>query len=240
MSARLRDLLPLVAGLALALLTLQLGNWQLRRAQEKTELQAVQVERAAHGALAWRADAAVPAEWQPVRLVGRWQAEAGFYLDNRTHGGRAGYHVFTPLRLADGSGVVLVNRGWIAAGADRMQLPQVDTTAAEVAVSGVVRFPGPAPFNLSAELAQGRVWQRLDLPAYRRASGLAVVGWTVQQTSAATDGLVRDWPRPDTGVDRHRGYALQWYAFAAMAAGLSGWYAWRNFRRSEDEHRATD
>jgi surfeit locus 1 family protein len=36
----------------------------------------------------------------------------------------------------------------------------------------------------------------------------------LQQTSKAADGLVRSWSRPDTGADRNRGYAFQWYALA--------------------------
>jgi cytochrome oxidase assembly protein ShyY1 len=33
----------------------------------------------------------------------------------------------------------------------------------------------------------------------------------------AGDGLVRDWPAPSLGIERHRGYAVQWYALALMA-----------------------
>jgi cytochrome oxidase assembly protein ShyY1 len=41
----------------------------------------------------------------------------------------------------------------------------------------------------------------------------------VQQTGAGQgERLVREWPAPGTGVDKHRGYAFQWYALAAMAA----------------------
>jgi cytochrome oxidase assembly protein ShyY1 len=50
----------------------------------------------------------------------------------------------------------------------------------------------------------------------------------VQQTSDADDGLARDWPRPDAGVDKHRIYALQWYSFAALAAVL---YVFLSFKR---------
>ena len=34
------------------------------------------------------------------------------------------------------------------------------------------------------------------------------------------DGLVRDWPDPGSGVEKHLGYAFQWYALAVLAAGL--------------------
>jgi surfeit locus 1 family protein len=34
---------------------------------------------------------------------------------------------------------------------------------------------------------------------------------------ARQQGLVRDWPQPSTGIERHQGYAFQWYALALMA-----------------------
>lgn len=231
MNARLRTILPLAAGLALALSTVLLGNWQVRRAHEKLAQEAAFERQARRGPLVPRADAAAaPAEWSPVRLSGHWLEEAGIYLDNRTHGGRAGYHLLMPLQLADGSGVVLVNRGWVAADAGRQALPAVPVPPAGV-LEGWVRLPERAPFSLAARPMDGRLWQYLDLAAYRQYSGLAVAAWTVQQTSAADDGLIRDWPGPDAGVDRHRAYALQWYALAALATVLTVWHAWSTFRR---------
>ncbi|HWR87335.1 MAG TPA: hypothetical protein VN277_02820, partial [Acidiferrobacterales bacterium] len=46
----------------------------------------------------------------------------------------------------------------------------------------------------------------------------------VQQTSVADDALVREWERPDLGIDKHRGYALQWYALAALTAVLLAFF----------------
>lgn len=230
--------LPLLAGIALAVGTLQLGNWQTRRAQQKAALQTAQAERAGQGAVDWRADAAPP-PWQPVRLRGHWLGEASVFVDNRTHGGRPGYHVLTPLRLADGSGTVLVNRGWVAAPPVRTQLPALATPAGAVTVEGVAHFPERSPFRLSGEVVQGRVWQHVDPSAYQQASGIAVAQWVVNQTSAAADGLLREWPRLDAGVERHRGYAVQWYALALLATALSAGYVWRNWVRSGHERRTT-
>ena len=229
---------PLLAGLALALLTVQLGNWQLRRAAEKAELQA-RLESAA--ALAPVAAAQVSAmkvsEWQTVRLRGEWQPQRTIYLDNRVDLGRVGYHVLTPLRL-DGGGWVLINRGWIAAGPDRAILPDAapaapavtSTEGSTVEVTGVVRVPQADPFTLAAQAREGRVWQFIDLPGYRAWSGLAVRDWIVFQTSAAADGLQRVWPRPDAGIDRHRGYALQWYSLAGLSLAMTAIYVFRRVR----------
>ncbi|WP_068808648.1 SURF1 family protein [Thauera phenolivorans] len=229
--------LPLLAGLALLALTVSLGNWQLRRAEEKTALQARIEALAARPPVTLRADAADVPEWLPLRLEGRWLDEATILLDNRTHDGRAGYHVLTPLALADGSGAVLVNRGWIAAGTDRTRLPAAAAPAGGQVLEGRVRWPEVAPFTLAAEAVRGRLWQYLDLTAYRQSSGLALAPWIVQQTSSAADGLVRDWARPDAGIDRHRGYAFQWYALAGLAGFLSAWYVRRRLSRRDHEQR---
>ena len=219
---------PLVAGLAVALLTLQLGNWQVRRAAEKTALHA-RIEAGAASATVSPAGDDVT-EWRTVALRGEWLAAATIYLDNRVHEGRVGYQVLTPLRLDDGSGAVLVNRGWTAGGADRRELPRIATSSGPVEVAGSVRRPEAHPFTLADEAGRGQVWQYLDLGRYRETSGLPVRDWIVQQTSAAADGLVRDWPRPDAGIERHRGYAFQWYSLAGLSIVLTGAYVYRRLR----------
>ncbi|CAI08518.1 SURF1 family protein [Aromatoleum aromaticum EbN1] len=221
--------LPLIAGFALALLTAQLGSWQLDRAAEKTALQA-RIESAAAAAPVSPSAAMEVVEWQPVRLDGEWVPAATIYLDNRVRRGRPGYEVLTPLRLAGDAGWVLVNRGWTAAGADRAVLPDATPAAGGVTLAGIVRVPQADPFTLAPEAAQGRVWQYLDMERYRALSGLAVRDWIVYQTSAAADGLQRDWPRPDAGIDRHRGYALQWYSLAGLSLVMTGVYVFRRFR----------
>lgn len=272
----LRALLPLCAGVLAAALTASLGNWQLRRAEEKSALQAQLDALARRPAQALRAAAPSPPEGLRLSLAGQWRAEAGILLDNRTHGGRAGYHVLTPLVLADGSGAVLVNRGWVAAAPDR-RLPEIAPPPPGLQrIEGRLQAVQPAPFTLAAAPADedGRLWQALELERYAALRPLAgeagvalplcaaampertggasepvgaqaaapaapcLARWVVQQTSSAADGLVRDWPAPSAGVDRHRGYAVQWYALAALAAGLSAWYAGRIFlRRLGDERK---
>ena len=128
MKARLLRILPLLAGVALMVLTVQLGNWQQGRAAEKEAIQARIDVLMQTPAQPMRADAAQADEWQPLRLTGVWLTAATRLIDNRTHQGQAGYHVLTPLLLNDGSGAVLVNRGWVAAG-DRRHLPVVPEPA---------------------------------------------------------------------------------------------------------------
>jgi cytochrome oxidase assembly protein ShyY1 len=51
----------------------------------------------------------------------------------------------------------------------------------------------------------------------------------IEQHSPAPDGLTRDWPRPDAGIEKHESYALQWYSLAALAVVL---FVALSFRRA--------
>ena len=219
--------------------TVSLGNWQLRRAQEKLQLQAAW-DRAAQGEPVIVAGAAVAEVGRrlPVRvqLRGRLLFEHELWLDNRQMDGQAGLTLVTPLKLADGP-IVLVNRGLAARDPrDRARLPEVARAAVEQVVDGlaveqparVLQLGANAPAGLQRPL----VWQNLDYDAFERASGLSVARWIVQQTGGSDDGLRRNWPRLAAGVDKHRGYALQWYSLAALIAGLTLFFGARAWRRA--------
>ncbi len=222
------DWLPFVVGVLVCAVTVQLGLWQTHRAEEKRALGA-RLEAAEADAPLTGADIDATDEWVRVVLDGIWLAEKTILVDNRVHEGRPGYHVYTPLKQADGK-IVLVRRGWIAAGRDRSQQPEVSTSSGRVSVVGRVRIPEKRPFSLAQQAGVGRLWQYLDLADYGQAFDVVLAGRIVEQTAGATDDLVRDWPRPDLGVDRHRGYAVQWFGLAALAAGLCGWFGWKRWR----------
>ena len=228
---RIAKYLPLLLGALVIGLTFELGQWQMRRAAEKGE-----IERAVM-ALENRppVDASgvrEPQEWLPVRAQGRWLAEATVLLDNRMHAGRPGLHVFSALQLSEGGQVVLVKRGWVAAAPDRSQVPEVHFPDGLVTVSGVVRKVDGDGFTLAHEAGAGMVWQYMDLPLFRSRYGLEIEEWVLEQHDGVDDGLVREWTRPDAGIDRHRGYAFQWYAMAFTALILMVIHGTRSFSRT--------
>jgi surfeit locus 1 family protein len=55
-------------------------------------------------------------------------------------------------------------------------------------------------------------------------SGLALLPVTLQQTGAASEGVLREWPAVNLGVDKHYGYAFQWFGLSALIAGLYLWF----------------
>jgi surfeit locus 1 family protein len=57
---------------------------------------------------------------------------------------------------------------------------------------------------------------------------------SVQQLGAPSEGLLREWPVIASGVDKHYGYAFQWFALSALIAGLFVWFAFFHHRLSHD------
>lgn len=208
------------------------GNWQRGRATEKLALQQELDLRAHQPPVAVSAEP-VRAQDYALRRVeahGVYEPRLGILIDNKVHEGRVGYHVVTPLRLDGSDMYVLVVRGWVAAEPTREVLPQVPTPAGEQRVQGVAVVPATRVFELKSDAHPGRVWQNLLLARYRAWSRLKLQPFVIEQTDDAGDGLVRDWPRPDTGVEKHRVYMMQWYAFAVLALVL---YVVLNFKRSD-------
>ena len=67
--------------------------------------------------------------------------------------------------------------------------------------------------------------QNLNVAAFSNEIGISLAG-TVLQTDADTDGLLRNWPEITAGVEKHWGYAFQWFALAAVQLLLYFWYQW--------------
>jgi surfeit locus 1 family protein len=225
MRRRRPRLLPMLAASVAVVVFVWAGNWQQGRMSEKEALRAQLDAATAAQPLALEAIPA-PADWaalryRPVTATGEYDARRQFLVDNKVHAGRAGFHVVAPLVLPDGR-AVLVNRGWIAQRASRASLPEAPLPAGAVTVRGRLALPAAGYFELAREAAPGPVWQNLDPARFSAATGRQVLPVVIEVTQppAPDDGLVRDWPAPDFGIEKHRIYMLQWYALASLAVVL--------------------
>jgi surfeit locus 1 family protein len=222
--------------------TFSLGLWQWNRAAQKIALQNAMQAKEAMPAVAQQelASAQQPQDLvhRAVILHGTWVPERTVYLDNRQVGGRPGFYVVTPLKLEGGEVAVAVERGWVPRNFEhREQLPPVQTPSGVVEVRGIIA-PPPARLYDFGSAGGGRIRQNLDLAQYRLETGLALLGVSVQQAGPPSEGLLRDWPPPAFGVERHYGYVFQWWALAALIAILYAWFQFivprRAARRGRD------
>lgn len=219
-----------LATAAMVALTFSLGRWQLGRADYKEQLAQAMVARAQEPPLDHRTLVQSPNPaldiHRRVQLRGQWLAERTVYLDNRPQRGRPGFWVFTPLQLEGSSRAVLVQRGWIPRDfMDRTRLAPVQTPEGAVELSARMALAPGKLYEFEGG-DQGRIRQNLDLAAYRMETGVDLIGALAIQTGPASEGLQRDWDAPDTGVDKHRGYAFQWFALCALLMGLYAWFQW--------------
>jgi surfeit locus 1 family protein len=220
-----------VAALGVAL-TCSLGLWQVGRAAEKTALQNAKQEQANQVVLDGRSlgtalDGVAQRQaliHRRITLKGQWLPEYTVFLDNRQMNAKPGFFALTPLKLESTGAVVLVQRGWAQRSfTDRAALPVLQTPGGWVEVQGHLA-PWPSRLYDFGGTETGPIRQNLDLMAYRQATGLQVLEVTLLQSGPASEGLLREWPLVASGVEKHHGYAFQWFGLSGLIALLYVWF----------------
>jgi surfeit locus 1 family protein len=207
-------------------LMIWLGLWQLQRADEKGALAAAFQQRQAQPPALlselWGEPPAALA-YAPVRLNGKFLSDEYFLLDNRISGGRFGYEVLGILQLGDGSGAVLVNRGWIAGDPSRRELPEVPQVAGQVNLTGHVYVAPGAPYLLAEQQLQAGWPKRIQAvemgimqPPIMAITRGSVFPYPVRIDADSSGALRVDWKVVNVSPQKHQGYAVQWFAMAAV------------------------
>lgn len=220
-----------VVVVALTAIMLSASVWQAKRGLTKQQLAERRADAAKVAPVPF--DAAL-AYGQPVALTGRFVADRQVLLDNQLVEHRNGVHVWTPARLADG-GLVLVNRGWIAAAPDRQQTPSWDTPEGDVTLTGYwVRLPR-AGVKVANENCAAPQWPaRMVYPSHPELACLydaPLADGIVQLDASAPHGFVRDWSVAGLTPSRHFGYAVQWLALT-VCLWILVFVAWTRRDRS--------
>lgn len=217
-----------VTALLLAAATFSLGQWQLRRAAQKEALQTAIELQAKLPIVDTRALAAMKNKLDVVHrqaaLTGVWRPEFTIFLDNRPMSGKTGFVVVTPLVLDGSSEVILVQRGWAQRNFnDRTRLPDISTPQGSVTLHGRIA-PPPSKLYEFKGMESGRIRQNIDVSVFGEEIGVPLLGVSLLQTGAANDGLLRDWAVPNASVDKHYGYAFQWFGLCALLFILYIWF----------------
>ena len=217
---RTRRLIGLLIPLASAAAFVRLGTWQLHRLVARQAFNATLADRLS----AAPADVAgLPADtalghYRRVTAAGALLYDREVVYAGRSRQGSPGVNLLTPLRLASGQ-VVMVNRGWAyspdAGTIELSKWRERDTaTVAGFAETwaGVTR-PGGAP-------AAARRIHSLQRAAVEATVGAPVLPYVLVQTSDSVlraDSVPVRLSLPVLDEGPHRNYAIQWFAFAAIA-----------------------
>lgn len=200
-----------------------LGAWQWRRGAAKESLVASLADAAAP-AVSLSAATSPPRELElrRARATGTYLAERQLLQDGQSLRKRPGYHVWTPLRLADGA-LVMVNRGWIPldrAGFDG------SAPAGEVTVRGFWRALPQPGLRLGAPPPCAPALRHPATVLYPTAAELeCLLGQTALPGLLLLDpdapgGFAREWTDFGFPPERHYGYAVQWLSLAVAALAI--------------------
>lgn len=234
MTRALRDprwLAGLAVAVVFAVICVLLAQWQLDRRVQRAERNAAVLENYDSAPVGLdevvtdlAASPPVDEQWEPVRLVGRYDPAGTVLVRNRPQGGSNGYLVAVPFTTsagdARGGTTLLLVRGWLPSGADAGSPGAVpDPPAGDTEVLARLRST-EEPSSRTAPPGQT---YRLDVPALLAGApgdvltgAYAVVGSEDGALPAAMDPV----PRPDTDPGPHLAYGVQWYLFALAGLGI--------------------
>lgn len=216
------SLIPTLATLLLLPMLVALGFWQLDRADQKRRLMTELAIRTGQPAvMAEELDEASTLRYRRASIVGNYLPGRLILLDNQVRGGRPGYLVFSPLRLAELDQLILVNRGWLPAGPTREIIPEPGEPSGEVRLEGVLDFPPRPGMRLGDSVVVAEGWPLVVLEldpnelAERLGSGVLPLSLHID---GDPDGRLMADPLPVQGFrpQRHLGYAAQWFGLAAV------------------------
>lgn len=234
--------------LALAVVCVWLGNWQMDRLAEKEALVAAVDARLDAEPVpvppraVWDDLDLEDVNFQPVTLTGNYRYTQTITVFTSLSNPRGrysgpGYWVMTPFQLAEG-GTVFVNRGFVpqeyqeqaALGDLHGDDPGTVTVVGLLRAGERAGFMAPEP-NMSDRIEWVRDTSRL---AAMVDPELAPFAPFYVDLLAAPEG---DLPQGGETVvnfsNNHLGYALTWYGFAIVAIVMLGFWLWRQSRQAK-------
>ncbi len=214
----------MIAYLAVFILLMNLGFWQLRRAEEKQQT-IIQIQKQSEVTEVDILDlmSVDPDQfrYRKVLATGYFDNQHQYLLDNQVYQGKTGYFVLTPFILSGSDNSILVNRGWVEALQYRSQLPAVEFPA--IAENHTIRgrineFPSVG-FKLEAAEIPTSGWpsvvQLVDSKVLSANSGYQFLPFQLEYNENSENGYVRNWkqvlPMP---AEKHQAYAMQWFALS--------------------------
>lgn len=214
-------LIPFLACIVVCAIGIALGNWQTRRAAEKqAKMEAVKEQSVKPP---YEINGKMPSSekmaFRPISAQGEFIKEWVIYLDNRPHNGVAGFYVLMPFKIENSDDVVMVLRGWIPRNpVDRIKIADYKTPTGKIKISGVIRLASDRVMQLGTpeKLQAGAIVQNITTQEIAQQVNWKLMDFMLEQQSSMDDQLIRDWPAPSFGIDKHKGYAFQWYGLALM------------------------
>ncbi|MGQ3892547.1 SURF1 family protein [Legionella sp. CNM-4043-24] len=206
-----------LAALAISLLS-SLGYWQLQRAEEKSDMLNRATQLSQQAPSHWTESQTLPAQYQNLSVRGTYLPQV-LLLDNQYHDHQIGYDVLSPLLLSNNR-IILVDRGWIKASADRRQIPDISNPLRELQLSGQAYYPSEKTWVLGEVIEKKSdkniLIEKIDTKIISQLLHKSVYPFIIRLGGQEAYGFIRDWAVVSMPPERHKAYALQWFAMALI------------------------
>ena len=219
-----RFLVPSILILATMAFLVSLGFWQLDRADQKRTIEA-SIQKANTGVveLIVNQNELLNKEYYEVRLQGSYIGDKQFIYDNQIVDQVSGYYVLTPFVLTGQSNAIMINRGFIPWNGRRDQLDDIAVDSAfrevKIQVSRPIKRIELKTSDISNQFPV--LIQAIDFDVIEEISSTSFVDVIGLLDPSSDDGFVRKW-EPYTGsIEKHIGYAIQWFLMA-LVLGIIG------------------
>ena len=208
---------PSVAALAVLIVLVSLGSWQVERLRWKEALIAERDARLAAPAelLPARADWSAW-NFRRVEVQGTFRHDLEQLFGASGHGGQVGHHVLTPLLRPDGS-ALLVDRGWVPADRSHPAARREGQIEGPVTITGIARYRGEDTANwfTPANQPEQAMWFSYDLPALEEALDLTLLPVVLEADDRPNPGGLPIGGLTRTALtNNHLQYAITWYGLA--------------------------
>lgn len=214
------SLLATVLTLLLLPIFINLGLWQLRRADEKRALMQQAVTGQSQLVELTSTNADQLPRYQHVTVEGVFSVDHQVLLDSMpSYQGQPGYRVWTLLTLSDHSSVI-VDRGWISNNVvSQPKFPgTLEVSTRTRTITGIIDEL-PRPGIRAGELTYGTAWPLvLNFPTIDEMRGIfdaKLQSRIILMDIDNPDGFDRHWQiKQGFTPERHIAYAVQWFGFA--------------------------
>ncbi|MFW2372240.1 MAG: SURF1 family protein [Gammaproteobacteria bacterium] len=212
-------LFPTLVTLVFLYLLISLGQWQLDRAEYKTNIENLVKERKDLPPIVLNmAPAGIDERmYLPVKTHGTFDSNHQIFLDNRVVKHQAGYDVYTPL-LRENAPALLVKRGWVKMGRTRQNLPDINIDNVYTDIAGILNKPPSHGLILSDNANQYQQWpalaQFIDLDEIESILGYPLYPMILVLDGQHESALHQQPIAMNMNSAKHHGYAFQWFALA--------------------------
>jgi surfeit locus 1 family protein len=214
--------IPLIAYLCILPVLVELGIWQLNRADEKRVAHMLQDRGQKTETLLLSEQIRSDLQsllYRNIKSTGHFDGVHQYLLDNQISQGKAGYFVLTPFLIKGEKKAVLVNRGWLPVGKTRNDIPEISVGNEERSINGRINHFPSVGIKLEGAEIPTKTWpalvQVVDTKVISKRLGYQLMPFQVELDKDAAYGYKREWhsasPMPPA---KHIAYAVQWFLLA--------------------------